>query len=60
LVKNKKGDITVNDKPLLKFRIIKESISNVDIKSYLAYLIDDGFTIYKKNGILNKTQEKNT
>jgi hypothetical protein len=29
-------------------RIIKESISNVDIKSYLAYLIDDGFTIYKR------------
>jgi hypothetical protein len=48
LVKNKKGDITVNDKPLLKYRIIKESISNVDIKSYLAYLIDDGFTIYKR------------
>lgn len=22
--KNKKGDITINDKPLLKFRIIKE------------------------------------
>jgi hypothetical protein len=53
--KNKKGDITVNDKPLLKFRIIKESISNVDIKSYLAYLIDDGFTIYKKNGIFKNS-----
>jgi hypothetical protein len=25
--KNKKGDITINDKPLLKFRIIKESIT---------------------------------
>jgi hypothetical protein len=43
--KNKKGDITVNDKPLLKYRIIKESISEKDIKSYLAYLIDDGFVI---------------
>jgi hypothetical protein len=53
--KNKKGDITVNDKPLLKYRIIKESISNVDIESYLAYLIDDGFTIYKKNGIFKNS-----
>jgi hypothetical protein len=25
--KNKKGDITINDKPLLKFRLLKESIS---------------------------------
>ncbi len=52
--KNKKGDITVNDKPLLKYRIVKESISQEDMKSYLAYLIDDGFTVYKKNHLLNK------
>lgn len=52
--KNKKGDITVNDKPLLKYRIIKESISMLDIKSYLAYLIDDGYTVYKKNCLVNK------
>lgn len=43
--KNKKGDITVNDKPLLKYRIIKESLSDEDIKSYLAYLIDDMYNI---------------
>jgi hypothetical protein len=43
------------NEPLLKFRIIKESISNVDIESYLAYLIDDGFTIYKKNVIFKNS-----
>ena len=52
--KNKKGDITVNDKPLLKYRIIKESISLKDINNYLAYLIDDGYTVYKKNCLVNK------
>jgi hypothetical protein len=45
--KNKKGDITVNDKPLLKFRIIKESISNVDNKSYL-YLMMMGLQYIKE------------
>jgi hypothetical protein len=25
--KNKKGDITINDKPLLKFRIVKEFLN---------------------------------
>lgn len=52
--KNKKGDITVNDKPLLKYRIVKESISLKDINNYLAYLIDDGFIVYKKNHLLKK------
>lgn len=45
--KNKKGDITVNDKPLLKFRLLKESISQEDIDNVLAYLKDDGFNIDK-------------
>lgn len=42
--KNKKGDITVNDKTLLKFRIIKESFKE-EVDIYLAHLIDDGFII---------------
>ncbi len=47
--KNKKGDITINDKPLLKYRIIKESISQEDIDNGLAYLKDDGFQVNKVN-----------
>jgi hypothetical protein len=47
--KNKKGDITVNDKPLLKYRIVKESISQEDIDNGLAYLKDDGFQVSKLN-----------
>jgi hypothetical protein len=43
--KNKKGDITINDKPLLKFRTIKEA---VDIDYYLEHLGDDNFYIQKK------------
>lgn len=42
--KNAKGDITINDKPLLKFRIIKESFRE-DVEINLAHLIDDGFII---------------
>lgn len=42
--KNKKGDITINDKPLLKFRIIKESLKE-EISINLAHLIDEGFLI---------------
>jgi hypothetical protein len=46
--KNKKGDITINDKPLLKYRIIKESMSIYELDNftndYLAYLLDQGFT----------------
>jgi hypothetical protein len=44
--KNKKGDITINDKPLLKFRLIKESLE-VDIDDYFIHLEDDGFIIEK-------------
>ena len=43
--KNKKGDITINDKPLLKFRLLKESISQEDIDNGFAYLKDDGFQV---------------
>jgi len=43
--KNDKGDITINDKPLLKYRIVKESNSydrlKEDVDSYLAHLTDD-------------------
>ena len=43
--KNDKGDITINGKPLLKYRIIKESNSydrlQEDVESYLAHLKDD-------------------
>lgn len=42
--KNAKGDITINDKPLLKFRIIKESFKE-DVEINLAHLIDEGFVI---------------
>ncbi len=40
--KNKKGDITINDKPLLKYRILKEDI---DIDYYLGHLEGDDFRI---------------
>ena len=47
--KNDKGDITINGKPLLKYRIVKESSSydqlQEDVDSYLAHLMDDGFKI---------------
>lgn len=42
--KNKKGDITVNDKPLLKYRIVKESLQD-ELDINLAHLIDEGFHI---------------
>ena len=42
--KNAKGDITINDKPLLKFRIIKESFKE-DLEFNLAHLIDEGFIV---------------
>jgi|SaaInlV_165m_DNA_1040744.scaffolds.fasta_scaffold05284_10 hypothetical protein len=45
--KNKKGDITINDKPLLKYRIIKEDVDIKDVVTYyLSHLIDDGFVAY--------------
>ena len=45
--KNAKGDITINDKPLLKFRIVKESIDEVedDIRDILVDLEDIGLQI---------------
>jgi hypothetical protein len=43
--KNKKGDITINDKPLLKYRIVKESLEE-DINYYFRHLEDDGFFIF--------------
>jgi hypothetical protein len=43
--KNDKGDITINGKPLLKYRIVKESNSydrlQEDVDSYLAHLSDN-------------------
>jgi hypothetical protein len=45
--KNDKGDITINGKPLLKYRIVKESDSydklKLDVEDNLAHLKDDGF-----------------
>jgi len=43
--KNKKGDITINDKPLLKYRIVKESLEE-DVNYYFRHLEDDGFFIF--------------
>ena len=42
--KNDKGDITINGKPLLKYRIVKESLQN-EMDMNLAHLIDSGFII---------------
>lgn len=46
--KNKKGDITVNDKPLLKFRLVKESLEE-DVNYYFKHLEDDNFIIQTEN-----------
>lgn len=46
--KNKKGDITINDKPLLKFRLVKESLEE-DVDNYFSHLEDDGFAIISDN-----------
>ncbi len=46
--KNKKGDITINDKPLLKYRIVKESLQE-DVDNYLIHLSDDGFVVISDN-----------
>jgi hypothetical protein len=42
--KNNKGDITINDKPLLKYRIVKESLKE-DVEYYFKHLEDDNFLI---------------
>jgi hypothetical protein len=49
--KNKKGDITINDKPLLKYRILKES--QEDFEYYFKHLEDDGFSIQGMNNIFS-------
>lgn len=46
--KNKKGDITINDKPLLKYRIVKESLQE-DVDYYFRHLEDDNFIIQTEN-----------
>lgn len=46
--KNKKGDITINDKPLLKFRLVKESLEE-DVNYYFRHLEDDNFVIQTEN-----------
>ncbi len=46
--KNKKGDITINDKPLLKFRLVKENLEQ-DVDNYFSHLEDDGFAIIPDN-----------
>ena len=52
--KNDKGDITINGKPLLKYRIIKESDDlKLDVEDYLAHLNDD-FKIEVYGGTKNK------
>lgn len=54
--KNKKGDITINDKPLLKFRIIKENLEIEDINEYFYGILDEGFKIeYFNKDDSNKT-----
>jgi hypothetical protein len=49
--KNDKGDITINGKPLLRFRIIKESTSNDKNKKFLKNKLGIDFT----NGIQQVT-----
>jgi hypothetical protein len=46
--KNKKGDITINDKPLLKFRLVKESLEE-DVDNYFSHLSDDRFVVTSGN-----------
>jgi len=46
--KNKKGDITINDKPLLKFRLVKENLQE-DVDYYFRHLEDDNFVIHTEN-----------
>lgn len=42
--KNKKGDITINDKPLLKFRLVKENLQE-EVDYYFRHLEDDNFLV---------------
>lgn len=45
--KNKKGDITINDKPLLKFRLLKEDLEQFEdeVKDILIDLEDSGLQV---------------
>lgn len=45
--KNKKGDITINDKPLLKFRLLKEDLDQFEdeVKDILIDLEDSGLQV---------------
>jgi hypothetical protein len=50
--KNKKGDLTINGKPLLKYRIIKENQTEEMINDYLLHFgmnMDDIFDHYPAN-----------
>lgn len=45
--KNKKGDITINDKPLLKFRLFKESLEDKEyINDIMLELEDKGLQLF--------------
>ena len=56
--KNKKGDITINDKPLLKFRLVKESLQE-DLDYYFRHLEDDNFIIKTENDHFRIFKPKN-
>jgi hypothetical protein len=56
--KNKKGDITINDKPLLKFRLVKESLQE-DVDYYFRHLEDDNFVIQTENDYFRIFKPKN-
>jgi hypothetical protein len=56
--KNKKGDITINDKPLLKFRLVKESLQE-DVDYYFRHLEDDNFIIQTEDDYFRIFKPKN-
>jgi len=56
--KNKKGDITINDKPLLKFRLVKENLQE-DVDYYFRHLEDDNFIIQTENDYFRIFKPKN-
>jgi hypothetical protein len=56
--KNKKGDITINDKPLLKFRLVKESLQE-DVDHYFRHLEDDNFLIQVSDDYFRIFKPKN-
>jgi hypothetical protein len=56
--KNKKGDITINDKPLLKFRLVKENLQE-DVDYYFRHLEDENFVIQTENDYFRIFKPKN-